>query len=103
MGEFIVHVPFHGRWQQQSKVLWSLSHRAPRYGHPAPVVQIGFGWLAMPAQQCEPGSTTSHAAHGHVVHPRAGKYCSQLPAKHTSLLAHVVMQSPQWVGSVFKS
>jgi hypothetical protein len=56
----------------------------------------------MPEQQCEPGRTVLHSVQGHVVHPIAGAYCSHVPAKHTSLLAHVFPHWPQLRGSVLR-
>jgi hypothetical protein len=67
-----------------------------------PAAQIGCACPGMPGQQCEPGSSVAHSVHGHVVHPRAGMYCWQVPAKHTWLLAQALPQLPQWVGSVLR-
>jgi len=68
-----------------------------------------MGWvepLSLPQQAtfvpC-PAIAAHVLVHGQVLQPVAGRYRSQRPPTHTSLVAHTFPQAPQFNGSVFRS
>jgi len=68
-------------------------------------MQTGGLPVAMPGQQANgvPESAPHTWSQGQLLHGVAGRYLRHEPATQSSEPVHVVPQSPQWSGSVWKS